>query len=308
MPSNHLILCRPLLLPPSIFPSTRVFSDESVLHIRWPKYWNFSFSISPSNEHSGLISRMDWLDLLAAQGTLKNLLQQHSSKASILWRSAFFIVQLSHPYMTTGKTIPLTRCLNCFNPATKDQVTFSWGREAGGTLGVCHHIRGVWSFGACVPTGGHALGAEGGFWRQCLWGRVSCRQSLDVSSPLPPSRWQPLSLLDCPVPPRRLQTEACSDERSSGSPHRSVTGAQRPPWAAPPFPVLEKAVDTGPPPARPPCLPFCSGWASGAAWSPHHGMRGRLQLPPRPEPGAVPVGLASGHPHGTACTLAITLL
>ena len=110
MPSNHLILCRPLLLPPSIFPSIRVFSNESVLYIWWPAYWNFSFSISPSNEYSGLISfRMDWLDLLAVQGTLKSLLQHHSSKASILWCSAFFIVQLSHPYMTTGKTKALTR-------------------------------------------------------------------------------------------------------------------------------------------------------------------------------------------------------
>ena len=110
MPSNHLILCRPLLLPPSIFPSIRVFSSESTLHIRWSKYWSFSFNISPSNEHPGLISfRMDWFDLLAVQGTLKSLLQHHSSKASILWRSAFFIVQLSHPYMTTGKTRALTR-------------------------------------------------------------------------------------------------------------------------------------------------------------------------------------------------------
>ena len=110
MPSNHLILCHPLLLLPSIFPSNRVFSNESTLCIRWPKYWSFSFSISPSNEHSGLISfRMDWLDLLAVQGTLKSLLQYYSSKASVLWCSAFFIVQLSHPYMTTGKTIALTR-------------------------------------------------------------------------------------------------------------------------------------------------------------------------------------------------------
>ena len=109
MPSNHLILCYPLLLPPSIVPSIRVFSNESVLRIRWPKYWSFSFSISPSNEYLGLISfRMDWLDLLAVQGTLKSLLQHHSSKASILQRSAFFIVQLSHPYRTTGKTIALT--------------------------------------------------------------------------------------------------------------------------------------------------------------------------------------------------------
>ena len=110
MPSSHLILCRPLLLLPSIFPSIRVFSNELALHIRWPKYWSFSFNISPSNEHSGLISfRMDWLDLPAVQGTLKSLLQHHSSKASILLLSAFFIVQLSHPYMTTGKTIALTR-------------------------------------------------------------------------------------------------------------------------------------------------------------------------------------------------------
>ena len=109
-PSNHLILCRPLLLPPSIFPSIRVFSNESVLHVRWPEYWSFSFTISPSNDCSGLISfRIDWLDLLAVQGTLKSLLQHHSSKASILWCSAFFIVQLSHPYMTTRKTIALTR-------------------------------------------------------------------------------------------------------------------------------------------------------------------------------------------------------
>ena len=104
MPSNHLILCRPLLLPPSIFPSIRVFSNESALPIRWPKYWSFSFNISPSNEYSGLISfRMDWLDLLEVQGILKSLLQHHSSKASILRHSAFFIVQLSYPYMTTGK-------------------------------------------------------------------------------------------------------------------------------------------------------------------------------------------------------------
>ena len=109
MPSNHLILC-PLLLLPSIFPSIRVFSNKSALRIRWPKYWSFSFNISPSNEHPGLISfRMDWLDLLGVQGILKSLLQHHSSKASILWFSAFFTAQLSHPYMTTGKTIALTR-------------------------------------------------------------------------------------------------------------------------------------------------------------------------------------------------------
>ena len=110
MPSNHLILCRPLLLLPSIFPSIRVFSNESALHIRWPKYWSFSFYTSPSNEHPGLISfRMDWFDFLAVQGTLKSLLQHHSSKPSTLRRSAFFTVQLWHPYMTTGKTIALAR-------------------------------------------------------------------------------------------------------------------------------------------------------------------------------------------------------
>ena len=113
MPSNHLMLCRPLLLPPSIFPSISVFSDELALHIRWPKYWNFS--ISPSNDYSGLIScRIDWLDLLSIQGTLKRLLQNHSSKASILWCSPFFMVQLSHSYMTTGKTIALTRLNFCW--------------------------------------------------------------------------------------------------------------------------------------------------------------------------------------------------
>ena len=110
LPSSHLILCRPLLLLPPVLPSIRVFSSESALLMRWPKYWNFSFSIRPSIEHSGLISfRMDWLDLLAVQGTLKSLLQHHSWKASILWHSAFFIVQLSHPYVTTGKTVALTR-------------------------------------------------------------------------------------------------------------------------------------------------------------------------------------------------------
>ena len=109
IPSNNLIFCCPLLLLPSIFPSIRVFSNESALRIRWPKDWSLNFNISPSNEHPGLIFRMDWLDLLAVQGTLNSLLQHHSSKASILWCSAFFIVQLSHPYMTTGKTIALTR-------------------------------------------------------------------------------------------------------------------------------------------------------------------------------------------------------
>ena len=110
LPSNHLILYHPLLLLPSVFPSIRVFSNEPILHIRWPKYWSFSFSISPSGEYSGLIScSIDWFDLLAVQGTLKSLLQHHSSKASILWRSAFFMVQLSHSYLITGKSIDLTR-------------------------------------------------------------------------------------------------------------------------------------------------------------------------------------------------------
>ena len=118
MPFNHLILCH-LLLPPSIFPSIRVFSNESVLHIRWPKFWSFNFNICPSNEYSALISfKVDWLDLLAVQGTLKSLLQHHSSKASILWHSAFFTVQLSHPYMTTGKTVALTRRTRQSNVST----------------------------------------------------------------------------------------------------------------------------------------------------------------------------------------------
>ena len=131
MPSKHLILCRPLLLLPSIFPSIRVFSSESVLYIRWPKYWSFSFSISPSNEHPRLISfRMDWLDLLAVHGTLKSLLQHHSTKTSILRRSAFFTVQLSHPYVTTGKTIALTRwtfvgkVMSLFNMLSRLVITF----------------------------------------------------------------------------------------------------------------------------------------------------------------------------------------
>ena len=127
MPSNHLILDHPLLLPPSVFPSIRVFSHQSVLRIRWPKYWSFSFSISPSNEYSGLISfRIDWLDLLAVRGTLKSLLQHHSSKASMLQCSAFFIVQLSHPYMTTGKTIAFVGKLisQLFNMLSRLVITF----------------------------------------------------------------------------------------------------------------------------------------------------------------------------------------
>ena len=137
MPSNHFILCRPLILLPSIFPSIRVFSNESVLRIRWPKDWSFSFSISPSNQHSGLISfRFDWLDLLAVWGTLKSLLQHHSSKVSILWCSAFFIVQLSHAYMTTGKTIDLPRqnfvvkvMSLLFNMASRLVITFLPSKE-----------------------------------------------------------------------------------------------------------------------------------------------------------------------------------
>ena len=129
MPSNHLILCCPLLLLPSIFLSIRVFSNESALRIRWPKYWSFSFSISPSNEFLGLVSfRTDWLDLLAIQGTLKSLLQQHSSKASILRRSAFFILQLSHPYMTTGKTIALTRWTFVGNVSVFDMLSTKCGQ------------------------------------------------------------------------------------------------------------------------------------------------------------------------------------
>ena len=129
MPSNHLILCCPLLPLPSIFPSIRVFSNESALRIRWPKYWSFSFNISSSNEHPGLISfRMDWLALLAVQGTLKSLLQHHGSKASILWRSAFFIVQLSHPYMTTGKTTALTRRTFVHKVGGYDFNIWTWGK------------------------------------------------------------------------------------------------------------------------------------------------------------------------------------
>ena len=149
MPSNHLILCRPLLHPPSIFPSSSVFSNESVLHIRWPKDWSVSFIISPSNEHSGLItSRMDWLDLLAVQGTLKSLLQYHSSKASILQCSAFFIVQLSHPYMTTGKTITLTRHIFVgkvlsllFNRLSRFVITFLPRSKCLLIHGCSHHLK-----------------------------------------------------------------------------------------------------------------------------------------------------------------------
>ena len=133
MPSNHLILCHPLLLLPSIFTNIRVFSNESALHNRWPKYWSFSFNISPSNEHPGLISlRMDWLNLLAVQGTLKSLLQHHSSKASILRRSAFFTAQLSHPSMTTGKTIALTRRTFVASPrciVDADPITLNLNRS-----------------------------------------------------------------------------------------------------------------------------------------------------------------------------------
>ena len=149
MPSNHLILHRPLLLQPSIFPNIRVFSNESAFRIKWPKYWSFSFSISPSNEHPGLISfRMDWMDLLAIQGTLKSLLQHHSSKASILQRSAFFTVQLSHPYMTTGKTIALTRqtfvgkvMSLLFNILSRLVITFLQRSKRLLISWVSHHLR-----------------------------------------------------------------------------------------------------------------------------------------------------------------------
>ena len=154
MPSNHLILCHPILLLPSIFPSIRVFSNDSVLHIRWPKYWSFSFSIRPFNEHSGLISfRMDWLDLLAVQGTLKSLLQHYTSKASILRHSAFFIVQLSHPYMTTGKTLALTRWTFVgkvmsllFNMMSRLVITFL-PRSKCLLISWCshHHLQWFWS-------------------------------------------------------------------------------------------------------------------------------------------------------------------
>ena len=153
MPYNHLILCHPLLLLPSIFPNIRVFSNESVFRIRWPKYWSFSFNISPSNEYSGLISfRMDWLDLIAVQGTLKSLLQHHSSKASILRPSAFFIVQLSHSCMTTGKTIALTRrtfvgkeTSLIFNILSKLVIAFLPRSKRPLFHGCSHHLQWLWS-------------------------------------------------------------------------------------------------------------------------------------------------------------------
>ena len=147
MPSNHLILYQSLLLLPSIFPSIRVFSDESALHIRWPKYWSFSFNISPSNEHSGLISlRMDWLELLAVQETLKSLLQHHSLKVSILWYSAFFIVQLSHPYMTTGKTLTRWTFVGkvislLFNMLSRLVITFLPRSKRLSFFGCSHHLQ-----------------------------------------------------------------------------------------------------------------------------------------------------------------------
>ena len=177
MPSNHLILCCPLLLLPSFFPSIRVFSNESTLCMRWPKYWSFSFNISPSNEHPGLICfRMDWLDLLAVQGTLKSLLQRHTSKASILRCSAFFIVQLSHPYMTTGKTIALTRWTfvdkvmsPLFNMLSRLVITFlprskrlfiSWLQSPSAVILEPRKIKSA-SFPICLPwsdgTGCHDL-------------------------------------------------------------------------------------------------------------------------------------------------------
>ena len=150
-PSNHLILRRPLLLPPSIFPNIRIFSNESVLPIRWPKYWSFSFNISPSREYSGLISfRMDWLDLLAVQGTLKSLLQHYSSKASVLWHSAFFIVQHSYPYMTTGKTIALTRWtfvdkVMSLLFITLSRLVITFLKSIFQFHGCSHHLQWFWS-------------------------------------------------------------------------------------------------------------------------------------------------------------------
>ena len=144
-PSSHLILCRPLLLLPPIPPSIRVFSNESTLRMRWPKYWSFSFSIIPFKEHPGLIFRMDWLDLLAVPGTLKSLLQHHSSKASILWHSAFFTVQLSHPYMTTGKTIALTKL--------EARKSCSWAPWGARLKSRCPHFQPVSKFPLSPPTG-----------------------------------------------------------------------------------------------------------------------------------------------------------
>ena len=167
MPSNYLILCHPLLLLPSIFPSIRVFSNGSALCIKWPKYWSFSFNISPSNEHPGLISfRMDWLDLFAVQGTLKSLLQHHSSKVLILWGSAFFTVQLSHPYMTTGKTIALTRWTFVdkvmsllFNMLSRFVITF---------LPRSKHLLIWWLYWQnYLQTSTHPLTSFGSEWRNC---------------------------------------------------------------------------------------------------------------------------------------------
>ena len=175
MPSSHLSLCRPLLLPPSIPPSIRVFSNESTLHMRWPKYWSFSFTISPSNEHPGLISfRMDWLDLLAVQETLKSLLQHHTSKASIFQHSAFFTVQLSHPYITTGKTIALTRrtfdgkvMSLLFNMLSRLVITFLPRSKCLLISWCSHHLRWFWSPPKLLPLFPHLFAMK--WWDQMPW-------------------------------------------------------------------------------------------------------------------------------------------
>ena len=171
MPSNHLILCRSLLLLPSIFPSIRVFSNESALCIRWPKYWSFSFNMSPSNEQPGLISfRVDWLDLLAVQGTLKSLLQHHSSKASILWCSVFFIIQLSHPYMITGKTTALTRWMFVgkvmsllFNMLSRLVITFNFMAA----ITICSDFRAPQNSQPLFPLFPHLFAIK--WWNQMPW-------------------------------------------------------------------------------------------------------------------------------------------
>ena len=188
MLSNHLILCHPLLLLPSIFPSIWVFSNESALHIRWPKYWSFSFNISPTNEHSGLISfRMNWLNLLAVQGTLKSLLQHHSSKASILWRSAFFIAQLSHPYMTTGKTIKLNISTSAYNTDCSPLKFYFPSITMCSVASVVSHSLWLW-------TVAHQAPLSMGFSRQEYW--RGCHVLLQVIFPtqgsnpcLLPGRW-----------------------------------------------------------------------------------------------------------------------
>ena len=185
MPSNHLILCHPLLLLPSIFPSIRIFSNESALHVWWPKYWSFSFSISPSNEHPGLISfRMDWLDLLAVQGTLKSVLQHHSSKASILQHSAFFIVQISHPYMTTGKTIAFLQKDPLEDIMATHSSILAWRiprtEESGGLQSIGLPIIGH----KCSDWGSSEIIDQTRLWEQLGTENGKCLSTIKLDSPL----------------------------------------------------------------------------------------------------------------------------